>query len=124
MAAPANKRILCVEDNPDMCELIAAVLTDYKVVSASGVDDAWGLVNRDRFSLVILDYLLTDGNGIRLCEQIRTGGYQTPIVFITGDPDPTDSEILRAGAQRLIRKKDLTFVDELLDSAVELAVDV
>jgi CheY-like chemotaxis protein len=35
-----TKSILCVEDHPDTCELIAAVLHEYKVISAAGVLDA------------------------------------------------------------------------------------
>ena len=115
--APARRRILCVEDNPDICELIAAVLTEYDV-------EAWALFNRERFSIVVLDYILPDGNGLKLCELIRAADFLTPIIFITGDPDLTEADVRVAGAQRLVRKKDLTFIDELLTSVQALAEDI
>jgi len=122
--APTRRRILCVEDNPDICELIAAVLTEYDVDSATGVEEAWALFNRERFSIVVLDYILPDGNGLKLCELIRAADVLTPIIFITGDPDLTEAEVRVAGAQRLVRKKDLTFIDELLTSVQALAEDI
>lgn len=120
----APKRILCVEDNPDVCELIAAVLTDYEVISAAGVRDAWEKYSSQRFSMVVLDYHLADGDGLSLCERIREKDMQTPIVFITGDEDLAETQIREAGAQRLISKSSPRFIDEVFEVVELLSVEV
>jgi CheY-like chemotaxis protein len=123
MFAPKN-RILCVEDNPDVCELIAAILTDYEVISASGADDAWRRFDEQRFSLVVLDYHLIDSDGLSLCERIRQVDTSTPIVFITGDHELTDEEVKQVGAQCLIAKSNHRFNDYLLECVENLSVAV
>jgi CheY-like chemotaxis protein len=120
----APKRILCVEDNPDVCELIAAVLTDYEVVSASGEDEAWDKYSAQKYSMIILDYHLTDGDGLSLCDRIREIDMQTPIVFITGDDDLGESRVRIAGAQRLISKSNPRFIDEVFEIVEQLSVEV
>jgi len=104
------------------CKLVANVLPDFAVYSAAGVTDGWRLYNETKYSLVIVDYRLSDGNGIELCERIRSQDYLTPVIFITGDPKLTESDVRIAGGQRLIRKGTPTFVDELYASAKGLSV--
>jgi CheY-like chemotaxis protein len=125
MHAPLTlKRILCVEDNSDVCELIAAILTDCEVIFAQGAKAAWETYASRKFSLIILDYHLADGDGLDLCERIRDKDLQTPIVFITGDDDLADQSIREAGAQRCLRKSNHKFIDELLDLVQSLSVQV
>jgi two-component system OmpR family response regulator len=111
-----EKRILCVEDNPDICELIAAILTDFEVIPAAGVGEGCNLYNNDEYSRIILDYHLTDGDGLMLCKYIRAKDPEIPIIFITADADLSEDLVLDAGAQRLISKASLRFMDELLES--------
>lgn len=118
MSAP--KRILCVEDNPDICELIAAILTEYEVISAPGENEAWDRYSSDEFALVVLDYHLVDGNGIDLCRRIRRHETDLPVVFITSDPDITEEMVKEAGGQVLIEKSDPRFIDELLKAVEDL----
>jgi CheY-like chemotaxis protein len=37
---PTKKRLLCVDDNTDTCELITYILKDYEVISAHSMADA------------------------------------------------------------------------------------
>ena len=120
----APKRILCVEDNPDVCELIAAVLTDYEVVSSAGERDAWDKYSSRKFSMIILDYHLTEGDGLSLCDRIREVDMQTPIAFITGDDELIESQIRIAGAQRLVSKSSPRFIDEVFEIVEQLSVEV
>ena len=118
MSAP--KRILCVEDNPDICELIAAILTDYEVISAPGENEAWNKYSSDEYALAVLDYHLVDGNGIDLCKRIRRHETELPIVFITSDPDLTESMVKEAGGNMLVEKSSLTFIDDVLEAVEKL----
>lgn len=120
--APVPRRVLCVEDNPEVRELVATILDEFEMVFASGVANGWRLFNDAKYSLIVLDYSLDDGTGTQLCERIRAIDMQTPIVFISGHPDITEIQIKMVGAQRLIPKARFDFV-ELLSSVVnELAV--
>ncbi len=79
-----ENKVLCVEDDADTCELIAAILYDYNVLSARSVHDAIDLLEKESFNYVILDMFLPDGSGLELCKQIRSADEATPIVFVTG----------------------------------------
>ena len=113
------KRILCVEDDADTCRLVSAFLPEFEIVSVENVKEALICHAKEKFSLIITDYHLADGSGLHLCEQIRSSDYLTPIVVISGDHELTDVDIRIAGAQRLITKGSVTFLDELR-SATEL----
>lgn len=119
------KRVLCVEDDADTCRMIAAVLAPgYEIVSALSAAEAWRLYNDGPFSLVILDYRLGDGDGLKLCERIRQQDFQTPIIFISGDPNISEATVRISGAQRLIRKGAPGFLDEIYAHAQILSVTV
>ena len=112
----ASKRILCVEDNPDICELVAAILIKYEVLSSDGESDAWKKYESNEFSLIVLDYHLADGDGLELCRRIRRHEPDVPIIFITNDIDLIDETVLAAGGNRLIHKSAFGFIDELLET--------
>jgi len=107
------KRILCVEDDLDTCKLVSAFLPEFDLVSVATVKDAMRRHTEEKFSLIITDYHLIDGSGLDLCERIRSNDYLTPIVVISGDHELTIADIRIAGAQRLIAKGSVTFLDEL-----------
>jgi len=118
--ASVPRRILCAEDNPDICELIAAILTEYEVISVTGVVEASEKFRVGEFALAVLDYHLIDGDGLTICRHIREADPLIPIVFITGDPDLTIEEVLSAGGKLLIDKGIPRFIDELIDAAERL----
>ena len=120
--APKKKRILCLEDDIDTCKLIATILAAYEIISATTVTEAWRLYNDQPFSLIVVDYRLTDGNGVDFCDRIRKNDFLTPVIFISGDPNLTDAEVRMAGGQRLLKKGSPTFVDDLYANAQTLAV--
>ena len=118
------KRILCVEDDLDTCNLIKNVLQPYQFSCARSYAEAWQLYNSDKYSLIIIDYHLEDGNGLDLCERIRQEDFLTPVVFITGDPNFSESDARMAGGQRLITKGSPNFIDDLYSTAAGLAINV
>lgn len=117
-----RKRILCVEDQLDTCELVAAVLGGYEVKMAHSVEGAWDLYNNQKFSLILLDFRLPDGNGLKFCEEIRGRDFLTPVIFISNDPDLTEIQVRIAGGQKLIKKLDPNFIDQLRSLADSLSV--
>jgi two-component system response regulator AtoC len=79
-----NKSILCVDDERDICELIAAVVSslNYTVVSSCCTyAEGLALAQSTSFDLYIISSGLTDGSGAELCREIRASNPQTPIIF-------------------------------------------
>lgn len=100
----AVRRILCVDDHADMCALIAAILTDYEVITASSKSEGLRMAQSQHFDLILLDYHLGDGVGPELSKQIREFNPHIPILFVTSTYTMTMSEVSKAGAQGVVQK--------------------
>jgi DNA-binding response OmpR family regulator len=101
----SHKRVLCVEDDRDTCDVLRFVLTDYDFTAVDSVAAAQKLIHRDRFDLYVLDNWLPDGSGVELCQSIRELGINVPIVFTSAIAQSHEVEIaMRAGADRYLVK--------------------
>jgi len=116
-----TKRMLCVEDQKETCELITSVLRDFDVISVATKADAVESCKKGSFDLIILDYYLPDGTGEELCKYIRIFDKRTPILFITGSEDFSETRSRLIGAQGMLKKGRPTFVSELRARATELS---
>ena len=88
-ARAVRARVLIVEDDADVCALVAAVLEEagYEPVCALG-DKAAGAVLRDepgKFDALVLDIDLGPGvTGFDIARFARSMNPRVPVVFITG----------------------------------------
>jgi DNA-binding response OmpR family regulator len=102
-----KRRILCVEDDEDTCEMLtlALQLSGYEVVSAHTFADAITKALVGDFDAYILDSRLPDGSGVDLCKEIREFNSDTPILFYSADAYPREiEEAMNAGAQAYMVK--------------------
>jgi two-component system OmpR family response regulator len=78
-------RILVVDDEPNIAELIsdALIFEGYEVGIAGTGTQAMDLVRTFRPNLVMLDVMLPDFDGNEVCRRLRAQGEQVPIVFLT-----------------------------------------
>ncbi|MCA1589286.1 MAG: response regulator [Acidobacteria bacterium] len=113
-------RILYVDDNLDMWELVRMLLRNFEVDCVRGMDDALQSCGSNNFDLFILDYHLSDGTGFDLCQQLRLQKIQTPILFITGSSSVTEEKVFSIGGQALMWKNDASFIDNLEPAVVRL----
>ena len=100
-------RVLCADDDPDTCEMMAILLGEsgYDVVAAQSVGEGLMMARRGSFDLIILDWHFEDGTGIELCQMIRSFDPQTPILFYSGEVYKQDVEkALKVGAQGYLVK--------------------
>ncbi|MEO7132235.1 MAG: response regulator transcription factor, partial [Dermatophilaceae bacterium] len=78
-------RLLIVEDEPNIRELLATSLrfAGFDVVTAG--DGASALSSADETSpdLIVLDVMLPDIDGFEITRRLRSAGRQQPIVFVT-----------------------------------------
>lgn len=85
-------KILLVEDDPRMAELVEEVLTDAHFVvdraSDGATADEWMAVNH--YSLVILDWNIPGIAGIELLRRWRDAGIGIPVLMLTGRHEVED----------------------------------
>jgi two-component system, OmpR family, KDP operon response regulator KdpE len=98
--------ILVVDDDPEILELISEVLQPegYRVITAVNAVQALSLIASRRISLVLLDIMLPDLDGLSACRIIR-GQTQIPVIMVsarTGEEEKI--ACLRAGADDYITK--------------------
>ena len=103
-------RILCVEDDPDTCELLTAMLGHHglEAVCVPEVTAALSLMGKEKFRLYVLDGQLPGVSGLSLCQEIRAADQRTPVVIFSGHGRESDREAgMRAGANAYILKPDV-----------------
>ncbi len=106
MAAP-KKKILIIEDEPH----IVLGLTDalefegFAVVSASKGRDGVVLARQEKPDAVLLDLMLPDTNGFKVCEELRRLDPFVPIIMLTARSQEVDKiRGLDAGADDYVTK--------------------
>lgn len=89
-----TSRILVVEDEPDIQELIRYHLDQagFQVETVSSGAAAMKSLRRRRPSLVVLDLMLPDRSGTELCREVRADSdlMDLPIVIVTARSDEVD----------------------------------
>ena len=100
---PAPKKILIVEDERDIAQLVKLYLEKegfHTNVAESGVE-ALKLIKSERPDLLILDLMLPEIDGIEVCKKIRTmpDTALLPIIMLTAKAEESDTIIgLELGA--------------------------
>jgi two-component system phosphate regulon response regulator PhoB len=103
------ERILLVDDEPDLLELLRVNLRQegYEVESAEGGREALALLRRSPPDLVILDLMLPDISGTEICRQVRQDPKlaSLPIIMLTAKADELDRVVgLELGADDYVTK--------------------
>jgi len=78
-------RVLLVEDEQKTRESVAEGLRleSWIVRTAADGDEATGLLEREVFDLVLLDWMLPDRDGVEVLRHARAGGVRTPVLMLT-----------------------------------------
>lgn len=100
-------QILLLEDDPFLRDGITTLLTrsGYGVTAVATIREAEKALERDLFSLAILDVLLPDGNGLALFRRMRERGVAIPILCLTACDEESDIVAgLDAGADDYVTK--------------------
>ena len=102
-------RILVVEDEPSIAELIAINLTHagYEVDKALQTDIAQGLMKEHLPSLIILDWMLPGKSGVQFAKELRANERTRglPILMLTAKSEEVDKVLgLDSGADDYVTK--------------------
>ena len=105
-----KKRVLIVDDDAEIVELMADVLVRdgrFEVKTASTGYDAGIATQQFRPNLILLDYMLPDVNGNVVCQTIRKNQEfeNIKIIIVSGviKQDEID-QLLKSGAEAFIKK--------------------
>ena len=98
-------RILLIEDNDDIQEILYSLLSeDHEVLQAFSGTEGLRLFQQEAVDLVLLDIMLPGKNGDQVLEEIRLQS-QTPVIMMTALGDKhLISQYLLAGANDYIVK--------------------
>ncbi|MEZ4904783.1 MAG: response regulator [Spirosomataceae bacterium] len=80
-----KKNILIIEDESDVVNFIKKGLTEYGFEVAVAFDGSSGfkMACEKDYSLIILDIMLPQKNGIEVCNDLRNNGVNSPILFLS-----------------------------------------
>jgi DNA-binding response OmpR family regulator len=87
----ANKRrILCIEDNEDTCEMLTYALkpSGYEVVSAHTGKDGLNKVLEESFDAILMDSNLPMLLALNCVNRFRESEINIPIIFYSGEARP------------------------------------
>ena len=107
MNAGTKGRVLVVDDDRRMCELLATGLgrKGFAVVTEQSAEDAFDLVGRSELDVVVTDLNMRGLNGIQLCERVVASFPDVPVIVITGsDKVDLKEAVLKAGAFACLTK--------------------
>ena len=94
MEEKTAKRILCIEDEPEMVDLIRLILNrrGFEVTGASGGVDGLSKIRESRPDLVLLDLMMPDMDGWEVYQQIKADDAlkNTPVIVVTAKAQSID----------------------------------
>jgi DNA-binding NtrC family response regulator len=100
-------RVLVVDDDPDVRDVLGAVLSRNRFVTrfaASGADGV-ALLGHDEFDVALLDVRLPDTSGLELLRWVKTADLATEVIVLTGHAEvETAVEAMRLGAYDFVAK--------------------
>jgi two-component system response regulator VicR len=88
------KRIVCIEDEPDMIELLRAILEGkgFEFIAADGGVEGLKVVREERPDLILLDLMMPDMDGWEVFQQVKDDPElsKIPVVVVTAKAQSID----------------------------------
>lgn len=109
MIAPAPKKIVIVEDQPEVADLLEEMLSigSYQIVKIHSSTGALSTIRAEKPDLVLLDIMMPDVPGLEVLRYMRREPdlQKTPVVIVSAKTLPADIRTgLEAGATEYLTK--------------------
>ena len=105
-----SARILFLDDEAPMCELLSGYFRDkgYEVSTATAGRTAMDLADKERFDLAVFDINIAGENGLELLGYFKSHHPEVPVVMLTGmtGGDELIEQARLRGASGFMRKTD------------------
>lgn len=116
--------VLIVDDETDICDLLAMTLArkDIQSDSANDIATAKKLLAQKKYALCLTDMRLPDGNGLELIQYMQEHTPSIPIAMITahGNMDTAIAALKYGAFDFLTKPIDLGQLKKLIDAALKL----
>ena len=103
-------QVLYVDDDDQQTDMVAEYFRltgEFEPVMVNCLKAMWPLLATGQFDVLVLDYMLPDGNGLDTLVELQKQGYKLPVVLITGHKDDrVATAALQQGASDYILKTD------------------
>ena len=94
MAEVKAPRIVCVEDEPEMIDLIQLILDrkGFKVVGASGGKEGLATIRKEKPDIILLDLMMPDMDGWEVYQKIKADEEtrDIPVIVVTAKAQSID----------------------------------
>ena len=115
-------KILLVDDDKDMCESLADVLSldsNYKVSYNTNPVEALKIVEKEDFDLIMVDYKMPEMNGIEFMTKVKSIKPASTIFMLTAFiSNELIEQAKKVGARRVLSK--FIWPDEILNQIREV----
>lgn len=122
------KKILIVDDDPDILEAVKMILDTegYESDITTKGDETYKKINEYKPDLIILDVLLSGNDGRKICKILKSNPstQQIPLIMISAHPSAKDS-VEECGADAFVAKpfsiqQLLDAIDKFKNSTIQL----
>lgn len=103
----SQRTAIIIEDDPEICNLVAIHLADLQFSVSTYLDGKEGFdaATKEAPDLIILDIRLPSKDGIEICQQLRAQGLRSAIIMLTAQSEEIDRVLgLEMGADDYITK--------------------
>jgi two-component system response regulator MprA len=83
-------KILIVEDDPEMAQLLVQALTESGFSCQSAANGIEGLESSKQADLVLVDVMMPEMGGFEMVSSLRKEGSRTPVIFVTAKDQTKD----------------------------------
>lgn len=102
-----EKRVLIVDDDPDILKIVSAFLEleNFQIFTAQSISEAKRIFQRESPDLIILDIMLPDESGLEWLKELKRFTPLTPVLLLTAKSSVSDKVIgFELGADDYIAK--------------------
>jgi len=114
-----EKKILVVDDEDFHRELMQKLLSKlgYEVAVAESAEEAFSLLEKEKFPVIITDLIMLEMDGVEFCQMIRETDNKTVVIALSGYTELYDTEKLKeAGFDNHLTKP---FKIEIISQAIK-----
>jgi signal transduction histidine kinase/ligand-binding sensor domain-containing protein/AraC-like DNA-binding protein len=105
---PKNKStILVVDDDEEFCRYLKKELVDYNIMTSNSGNKAWKQLLSAHPDVVVTDYLMPDGDGLELCQRIKSNPEtdSIPVIILTSEgSESVQMQSMQLHADRFLTK--------------------
>jgi ATP-dependent Clp protease ATP-binding subunit ClpA/CheY-like chemotaxis protein len=95
-AVPSHPTVLLVDDNRDLLQFLERLMAEsgWELMAAESASEARRMVAKRKPNAALLDYMLPDGNGVELAQQLKQVVPNLQVIMMTGSMLPAEEEAI------------------------------